>query len=216
MLAGKSHTTVIVGTEFTGRTFTNNVVTVNDYTLNGVSSPGTLTFTNVPSGTPSFMTSTDATGFAAPKRNPPNWKVQIAVNVGSQAIELTDVTVALHSFNNGEETKTGINGGDFAPNHQPTVRLLDSSQSTIDSETQDAWAVNGNNQVAAWTGVFTFVSDDTLAANTNYFIEIEMTGSSGNNVGIDSLAINGELVPEPSSLALLALGGLAMARRRRS
>lgn len=201
---------VIVGTDFTGRTFTGNVVTVNDYTVNGVASPGDLTFT----GPSAFMTSGDAADRAVPIRNAPNWSVLIPVNVGGSAIDLTDVTVSFEAFSNSQVSKTGISNG-FSPNYQPTVRLLDAGQTPIDSETQDAHAVNGNNLVAAWTPVFTFVSDDTLAANTNYFIEIAMTGSGGNNVGIDDLVINGSVVPEPGSLALLGLGGLLIARRRK-
>ncbi len=186
----------IVGTDFVGRTFAGNVVVVNDYALNGVESPGNLTFV----GPSAFMTSDDANDKAIPKRNPPNWSVLIPVTVEGASIELTDVTVSFEAFSNAEATKVGVSNS-YSPNYQPTVRLLDGEQSEIDSESLDAWADSGmGNLCAAWTPVFDFVSGHTLAANTSYFIKIEMTGSNGNNVGIDTLQINGEILPPRGTL----------------
>lgn len=210
--ASSSFAAVIVGTNFTGRTFAANVVTVTDYTVTGVASPGALTFT----GPSAFMTSADATDRAIPIRNAPVWSVLIPVNVGAQAIALTDFTISLEAFSNAQASKTNISGG-FSPNYQPTVRLLDQGKVLIDSQPLDAYTANGNNLVAAWTPVFTFVSDNTLEANTNYFIEVLMAGDSGNNVGIDDFVLNGSFaaVPEPSAMALFALGSIAMLLRRR-
>jgi len=199
---------IIVGTDFEGRTFSGNVVTVADYTLSGIANPGNLTFV----GPSAFMTSSDATDKAIPFSNPPNWSVLIPLNVGALAIEMSNVTVSFEAFNNAQESKTNVSGG-FSPNYQPTVRLLNSGLVEIDSETQDAYAVNGNTSVAAWTAVFNFVDGETLAADTNYFIEISMTGSSGNNVGIDSFTINA--IPEPGIAMLGGIGLLGLLRRRR-
>jgi hypothetical protein len=47
-------------------------------------------------------------------------------------------------------------------------------------------------------------------------IEILNSVSDANNVGIGKLQFDGTAVPEPSSMSLLALGGLALLRRRRA
>lgn len=81
--------------------------------------------------------------------------------------------------------------------------------------------VNGNTyevqkQTSAVNGSLTFT--DTAALNTGSNLIVitssEVSGA-GYNMGIDNLVFNGDVVPEPGSLALLGLGGLLMARRRR-
>lgn len=44
---------------------------------------------------------------------------------------------------------------------------------------------------------------------------INVTASSSGNLDLGDITLNGDVVPEPSSLALLGLGGLLIARRRR-
>lgn len=203
---------LILGTEFTGRTFSGNIVTVNDYTLAGVANPGALNF----NGTPAiaFMTSTEAADKAIPIRNAPNWNVLIPISVAGSTIDLTSLSITFEAFSNTQLSKTNISGG-FSPNYQPTVRLLDSTQTLIAQQTLDAYAENGNNLVAGWTGNFNFVNGRTILANTNYFLQIEMTGESGNNVGINSFSLNGVAIPESSTALLGGLGLLALLRRRR-
>jgi len=58
----------------------------------------------------------------------------------------------------------------------------------------------------------------TLLANQSYTLTIESGGDGGDGhfKSIDSLTLNGDVVvPEPSSTALLGLGGLALLLRRR-
>lgn len=57
-------------------------------------------------------------------------------------------------------------------------------------------------------------------SNTDNLASLEFTsfqnGATGNaGYWLDNISVNGTLVPEPGSLALLGLGGLAMIRRRR-
>lgn len=47
------------------------------------------------------------------------------------------------------------------------------------------------------------------------FAFFEATAAGNDNLQIDAIRVIGDVVPEPSSLALLGLGGLAMIRRRR-
>jgi len=203
---------VIVGTGFTGRTISGTTATIVDYTLDGVDSPGSWTVNNAGS----LMNSSDAQNNFAPADNAPSWDVLVPIVVQGSNISLSDVTIIFQCFSNAQATKVGINGQNFAPNHDAQVSLLDSSQVLIDQQSLNAWTTAGiNSEAAYWTGVFDFVSDDNLIAGNTYYIKIALTGSSGNNVGLDSFTLNGSVVPEPSSLALLGLGGLLIARRRK-
>ena len=56
---------------------------------------------------------------------------------------------------------------------------------------------------------------DSETYDINFFVEND-GNTIGNNTGFDGLTFNGEIVPEPSSLAFLGFGvvGLLMRRRR--
>jgi hypothetical protein len=61
---------------------------------------------------------------------------------------------------------------------------------------------------------FTDLADLNEGLNTIVIVSTEVDGP-GYNMGIDNLRFFGEVVPEPSSLALIGLGGLLMVLRRR-
>ena len=71
-------------------------------------------------------------------------------------------------------------------------------------------------QTTAVNGEISFADTAALVTglNTIQIISSEVNGP-GYNMGIDDLKFYGEVVPEPSSLALLGLGGLLITRRRR-
>lgn len=62
------------------------------------------------------------------------------------------------------------------------------------------------------------LSGITALQNTDKTISFRLYGAGGaanNQMGFDNITVNGEVIPEPGSLALLAAGGLLMLPRRR-
>ena len=196
---------VIVGTDFTGRTISGTTATITDYTLNGITDPGSWT---VVSGN-NLFTTTDAIGRFAVPENPPSWSVTLPLTVGASAINLTDVTLNFESFTGGGASKVPSN---FAPANNVTVEIRDNLNVLL--ATQNLGQASGAT-ADAWIGTYTNFSTVTLAAGQTYSLKITTAGDAGNNLGIDSFAINGALVPEPSIALLGGLGLVALLRRRR-
>ena len=128
-----------------------------------------------------------------------------------------------------------LNGGEANPTitfaTAPSVGLQLNSlligNATDMSETPNKWTITiskvvGGQQVFTHTTA-TLGAGDTEAVNFNgftgdlgvdYVLEFDDHGADHPRGGIDNLSFN-QVVPEPATMSLLAMGGLAILRRRR-
>lgn len=196
---------VILSTDFTGRTVSGTTASNITWTTNGITDPGNLTVVNITQGAGdgNLFDFAANQGHFAPANNVGNggeWEVPITFTTLGDPIELTDVVWEYTNFGNtGNVQGVARENGLTVSIEGPGGALLAPVENSLD----------------AITGSLIFVTPVTLDANTEYTITFNADGiEPGSNTSIDALTVNGEVVPEPTSLALLGLGGLLAARRR--
>lgn len=231
-----SQATVLLGTSFDDRILTttnsnNDTATNLNWTLNGIADPGGLTaspgealangftafetaglFNSGGSVEDPFGGTIDNSDRFAPDLNIHNegsWYVDVPVKVlGGVSID----TVTLDAF-------TLNNGGNFqgvGRDLEITMSLTDSSANSLGTLTasdvfaHDAAAPPQPTPVVFEVGGLSVPAGDytlrlTFGADNNLV---------GNNAGLDNLVVYGTVVPEPSSVVLLLLGGSAFFLRR--
>lgn len=196
---------VILSTDFNGRTISGATASNLNWTTNGVSNPGDLT-----ANFPLFNTAATQNLFAVQRNlhTQGTWTVDIPVVVGSQAINLTQITLDNYIFNAAGDAQP------FSRDVDLTLELLDNSQTTVASVSVNDLYPNSNtipnNSPVPVTFNFT---GNTLQANTTFFLRLTASGQGsggivGTNSGIDNFVVNGDLVaaasvPEPSTVTML-------------
>ena len=139
-----------------------------------------------------------------------SWTMDITFDAATAGLTLEDM-----SFDYQFITGSGGNQGTAHLNSGVIdVSILDGSLSQLSTVnvgplgTSDAASNSG-------TGILADFADVALTNGQTYTLRftVSSNATAGNNIAIDNLSLNG--VPEPATMSLLALGGIAMLRRRK-
>lgn len=134
------------------------------------------------------------------------WDTTITLVVGGVDINLTDLVIDIKLTNgSGGSQTTGSKSGSEA------VEFFDVGNSSIGSATTGTigYPTVEYQRTLDLSGI-------TLSAGQTYTMVISARGTGfGHHKALDAIELNGTAIPEPGSLALLGLGGLIIARRRR-
>lgn len=214
---GSANAAVLASTDFDASSnVASNVKTGLNWTLNGLVDPGDMTALNAASNPQTIFNGSALTqDNFTPGLNVGNgntfWTTDINITVAAGFIvTLEDITFNGISVNGGQALNVNRRN-DF------TAFLISPSAVAITDVTV-ADTVAGASQP-----LVTLDLVDTLLSEPGTYIlrikggDFAGVGETGNHTGIDNLSINGTAapIPEPGSLALLGLGGLLIARRRR-
>ncbi len=209
---------VILSTDFTGRTVSGNTASNISYTTNGLTAPSDAANAGSLTADVNLKSGTDTGGYFVPDINTDNagtWSTTFDLTVGGANITISNVVLDGAMFNSSSQFQ------DVSRNTEIVVDFLNSSNASIGAQTLTAENSGANRSEAEASWLLTYdsaaISSVTLLAGQEYDLVISTTNASGtgNFTGLDSFTVNGTVIPEPASLALLAAGGLCLLTRQR-
>ena len=204
--------TVILSTDFSGRTVSGTAASNISWVTNGVTSPGDLTVTNSTqsAGSGDLFSTADAAGHFAVANNVGNggvWFTDLSVNITGSDVSLTTVDMDVTNFNGGGGFQSVTRPTDF------TVEVIGSVSGSLGSGTGTGDGIPSDSFTV------TFSSPILLSSAESYDLRVTVAktpGSpNGNNSAIDAITFNGTVVPEPTtSTLMIGMSGLLLLRRR--
>ncbi|YCM42134.1 PEP-CTERM sorting domain-containing protein [Verrucomicrobiaceae bacterium 227] len=209
-----ANATLILSTDFSGRSVSGTTASDITWVTNGVSDPGDLTVINATqsTGTGDLFDTANAAGYFAVANNVGNggiWYTDIAIDItgGNISLETVDFDVTHFSGAGAFQGASVLRSVDF------TVEVIGSTSGSLGSIT----GMGDGTPHDSFT--VTFASPILLTNAESYDLRVTAAKTAGtpngNNTGIDRIAFNGTAIPEPTtSTMLMGLAGLLFARRR--
>jgi len=212
-----SQAALVLGTDFTGvtRTTTPIATTITWTQLNlAIADSGNLTISKeTGNGTPAIRTNNNADriGVDYNVETVGSWSTQITFTT-TVAMDLTNFTVDYHAISGGGVDQGGVKNGNF------TMSLFSGAgvggTQLFSDQKVELVDAGGTAGVAAADYDLSGLSDLAVGTYTIKLLVEAGNETGGNNWAFDDIALTAA-VPEPSSVALLGLGGLALILRRR-
>jgi len=203
---------IILSTDFSGRTVTGDTASTITWTTNGVLAPGDLTAVEEDGDAldelAGLYDTPAAQGYFAPDLNVGNegpWSISLTLNLTVAAISLEEVVLDYQHFTNSGTLQGVGREVDW------TVTVT----GAVSGELGSMQVQGASNKSGTETIVFT--TPLMLTNSESYDVTILAEGPGpGNNTALGAVTFNG-VVPEPATMSLLALAGLAaLVRRRRN
>lgn len=144
------------------------------------------------------------------------WAGDLAFSVDSNPVTIDSISIERQHLNNG----AALNNGSQARRYFMTVSLIGSVSGVVATDSVNdstvpapVWGNTNSVELFDMGGV-------TLDSSETWVVRVESDGTASTGLGvyvaIDTLTIDGSVVPEPATgaMALVGLGALAMRRRR--
>ncbi len=215
LAAGSTHAASILSSDFDAHGSTDGATSFTgiSWSTNGVSDPGSTIALSTGATVQQDGATQNADRLSVARNidTAGPWTIDITFMATADGVTLEDLTFD-YQFTSGG----GVNQVAAHPDSGIfDVSILDGSLATL-STVQIGPLGTADVASNIGTGIVADFADVALTNGSTYTLRFTASSnaSSGNNVAVDNFSLNGT-VPEPGSLALLGLGGLAMLRRRR-